>query len=61
VAGTSTSSALPSGGHGLVGLRERADLLGGTFEATATEDGGFLVRLEIPLVREDDIRIHPQR
>ncbi|MFF8829728.1 sensor histidine kinase [Streptomyces sp. NPDC015131] len=34
---------LPDGGHGLVGLRERVHLLGGTFEARATEDGGFLV------------------
>jgi signal transduction histidine kinase len=40
---------LPSGGHGLVGLRERADLLGGRFEATGTETGGFVVRAAFPL------------
>jgi signal transduction histidine kinase len=40
---------LPSGGHGLVGLRERADLLGGRFEAARTEPGGFLVRASFPL------------
>jgi signal transduction histidine kinase len=41
--------ALPSGGHGLVGLRERAGMLNGTFEAGHTRDGGFLVRASYPL------------
>ena len=41
--------ALPSGGHGLIGLRERAGLLDGTFEAGHTIDGGFLVRARYPL------------
>jgi len=40
---------LPSGGHGLIGLRERAALLGGTFRAEATEPGGFTVRAAFPL------------
>ena len=31
------------GGHGLVGLRERAELLGGVFRAGRTPDGGFTV------------------
>jgi signal transduction histidine kinase len=35
------------GGHGIVGMRERAVLLGGTLEATAT-DGVFLVRAWLP-------------
>ncbi|MER5639591.1 histidine kinase [Kitasatospora sp. NPDC002227] len=39
---------LPGGGHGLVGLRERATLLGGTLTAAPTPDGGFLVRAELP-------------
>ncbi|MDH6127620.1 sensor histidine kinase [Kitasatospora sp. GP82] len=39
---------LPGGGHGLVGLRERAQLLGGAFAATPTPDGGFTVRAELP-------------
>jgi signal transduction histidine kinase len=43
------AAALPSGGHGLVGLRERAALLGGTCQATPTDDGGFLVRVRLPL------------
>ncbi|MEU5213503.1 histidine kinase [Streptomyces sp. NPDC020742] len=43
-----TVPALPGGGHGLVGLRERAQSLGGTLEAGATTDGGFVVRAEFP-------------
>ncbi|MFV8128959.1 sensor histidine kinase [Streptomyces syringium] len=39
---------LPGGGHGLVGLRERAQSLGGTLTAHGTGDGGFLVRAEFP-------------
>ncbi|GAA2261831.1 MULTISPECIES: sensor histidine kinase [Kitasatospora] len=43
---------LPGGGHGLVGLRERAQLLGGSFSAAATPDGGFAVQAELPVVGE---------
>lgn len=39
---------LPGGGHGLVGLRERAQSLRGTLEAHPTEDGGFVVRADFP-------------
>ncbi|GAA1966045.1 sensor histidine kinase [Kitasatospora viridis] len=39
---------LPGGGHGLVGLRERAQLLGGTLTAGPTLDAGFTVRAELP-------------
>ncbi|MEV6244160.1 histidine kinase [Lentzea sp. NPDC051838] len=53
--GLSLSSAqiasLPSGGHGLVGLRERATLLGGQFSAGPTEEGGFLVSASFPKQR----------
>lgn len=42
--------SLPSGGHGLVGLRERAGLLGGTFSAGPTSEGGFRVSATYPLV-----------
>ncbi|MEU9112579.1 histidine kinase [Streptomyces sp. NPDC048483] len=45
---TATAPALPGGGHGLVGLRERAQSLGGTLEARHTADGGFVVRAEFP-------------
>lgn len=40
---------LPSGGHGLLGLRERAGLLGGTFNAGPTSEGGFRVEATYPL------------
>jgi signal transduction histidine kinase len=41
--------ALPSGGHGLIGLKERAGLLGGTFSAGPTSEGGFRVSATYPL------------
>ncbi len=37
-----------SGGHGLVGVRERASLLGGSVEAGPTDDGGFSLRVTLP-------------
>ncbi|MEV4564180.1 sensor histidine kinase [Nonomuraea sp. NPDC049419] len=37
----------PGGGHGLIGMRERAELLGGTLTAGA-DDHGFTVHLRIP-------------
>jgi signal transduction histidine kinase len=45
----SLSGRLPSGGHGLLGVRERAVLLGGTFHAGHTPDGGFRVCVTYPL------------
>jgi signal transduction histidine kinase len=41
------AGALPSGGYGLTGMRERAELLGGRFEAGPTDDG-FCVELWLP-------------
>jgi signal transduction histidine kinase len=41
--------ALPSARHGLVGLQERAALLDGKVHAGATPDGGFQLRLQLPL------------
>ena len=35
-------------GHGLIGMRERAGMLGGHLEAGPTEDGGFLVTAVLP-------------
>ncbi|MER7790024.1 histidine kinase [Streptomyces sp. NPDC097640] len=48
---TATAPGLPGGGHGLIGLRERAQLLGGTLEANPLPDGGFAVRARLPGVR----------
>jgi signal transduction histidine kinase len=39
---------LDGGGHGLLGLRERVALLGGTFRAGPRADGGFEVRASLP-------------
>ncbi|GAA3066860.1 hypothetical protein GCM10020000_58850 [Streptomyces olivoverticillatus] len=41
----------PGGGHGLIGMRERAAALGGTCEAAPREHGapGFRVRATLPL------------
>ncbi|MFO1452020.1 MAG: sensor histidine kinase [Opitutaceae bacterium] len=37
-----------SGGFGLIGLRERIELLGGHVEAGPGPDGGFRLRVEVP-------------
>ena len=40
--------ALPGAHHGLVGLKERAEILHGIFESGPTHDGGYQVRMQIP-------------
>ena len=37
------------GGHGLVGMRERATMLGGSLDAGPTVDGGFRVAAVLPV------------
>ncbi|WP_067499760.1 sensor histidine kinase [Actinoplanes sp. TFC3] len=44
----STGRVIGSGQRGIVGMRERARLLGGTLEAGPTAEGGFRVRAELP-------------
>jgi signal transduction histidine kinase len=41
-------------GHGLIGMRERAAMLGGTLNASPTRDGGFRVFAILPLSANDD-------
>src|SRR5690625_2783232 len=53
---TDAQPAPPPGGHGLVGLRERATMLGGDLVAGPRPDGGWLVRATIPLAPPP----HPQ-
>jgi signal transduction histidine kinase len=36
-------------GYGLTGMRERAEAIGGLFEAGPRPEGGFLVRARLPL------------
>jgi signal transduction histidine kinase len=38
-----------SGGHGLVGMRERVALYGGRFDASRNPGGGFVVRAQLPI------------
>jgi signal transduction histidine kinase len=44
------------GGHGLVGMRERATILGGRFSAGPATEGGFMVEAELPVSREESPR-----
>ena len=44
---TDSGGPRPAGGHGLIGMRERATLLGGTLEAHRV-DGAFRVSARIP-------------
>ena len=37
------------GGHGIIGMRERAAMLGGSLDAGPTEDGGFQVSAVLPV------------
>ena len=44
---------LPGAHHGLIGLRQRAELLGGTVAAGPTLTGGYELRLRLPI---EDVR-----
>ncbi|MER7398235.1 histidine kinase [Streptomyces sp. NPDC000151] len=46
--GGAADAGLPSGGNGLVGMRERVSGLGGVFVSGATEAGGFRVSAVLP-------------
>jgi signal transduction histidine kinase len=39
----------PTGGHGLIGMRERVALFSGDFSAAPTKEGDFSVRARLPL------------
>ena len=45
---TQPALPLPGAHHGLVGLRQRAELLGGTVTSGPTRDGGYQIHLELP-------------
>jgi signal transduction histidine kinase len=47
VPGTPAAPGAP--GHGIVGMRERVTMLGGTLSAGPTADGGYLVEATLPL------------
>nr|WP_201469973.1 sensor histidine kinase [Microbacterium hydrocarbonoxydans] len=46
---TAAPSAPPGGGYGLRGMRERVELLGGSFTAGPTADGGWEVAASLPV------------
>jgi len=48
LAATRPPAALPSGGLGLIGLRERVRTVGGTLRAEPRLDGGFRVEAVLP-------------
>ncbi|MFF5404050.1 sensor histidine kinase [Streptomyces misionensis] len=48
--GSASAAGLPSGGNGLVGMRERVLALGGVFVSGPTDAGGFRVSAVIPAV-----------
>ncbi len=47
--GSGGAPRLTSGGHGLVGMKERVAVFGGSLTAGPTPDGGFLVQARMPL------------
>ncbi|MFF4896131.1 sensor histidine kinase [Streptomyces sp. NPDC001068] len=49
---TRSALALPSAHHGLAGLAQRAELLGGTVTSGPTAEGGYELCLELPLERD---------
>jgi signal transduction histidine kinase len=46
--GAAGAARLPSGGNGLLGMKERVAELGGVFVSGSTEAGGFRVSAVIP-------------
>lgn len=46
--GPATKNGAPVEGHGLMGMRERTTLVGGTFAAGTAEEGGFEVHATLP-------------
>lgn len=52
--GNGASGVNDGGGRGLLGMRERAELLGGTLETGPSPSGGFLVTAQIPKKEADE-------
>jgi signal transduction histidine kinase len=48
-AATGTSTVTEGGGHGLIGMRERATIFGGTITAGTSSAGGWAVRARLPV------------
>ena len=46
------NGSVAAAGHGIIGMRERAAMLGGQLDAGPTDDGGFLVTAVLPDAKE---------
>jgi signal transduction histidine kinase len=46
--GPGPAAASPPGGHGLLGMRERAAAVGGELRTGAANGGGFVVEAKLP-------------
>ena len=53
--GTVPGTASESGGRGVLGMRERAELLGGHLSAGPADGGGFAVVAELPASRTQEV------
>ena len=51
--GPDSGAGAAGGGHGIIGMRERAAMLGGSLDARPTEDGGFQVSAVLPVSSGD--------
>ncbi len=47
------AGSAPPGGHGLLGMRERAAAAGGTLRAGRAPGGGFLIEASLPATAEE--------
>ena len=52
-AGSADPADQPSAGYGLLGMRERAEMFGGTLTAGPRRGGGFSVRFVVPIPRAE--------
>jgi signal transduction histidine kinase len=51
--GPDSGAGAAGGGHGIIGMRERAAMLGGSLDAAPTDDGGFQVTAVLPMSSGD--------
>jgi len=55
--GRGASVAMNEGGHGLIGMRERMALCGGTVSAAPRQGGGWQVRASAPLADDSSVPV----